>query len=113
MNRETRLHMAEFCAYQFPVHTEGNAWSGRLRYLQNCNSISVIHDLNFMAHYYNLLEAEGENQVSYQSSIEPISLVIPCLIFLELRPCAIGFFRPRRENAVLSDKSLNRPAHCQ
>ncbi|KAF2425797.1 hypothetical protein EJ08DRAFT_638369 [Tothia fuscella] len=57
-----RLHMAEFCKYQYPIHTEGNAWSGRLRYLQNCNSITLIHDLKFMAHYYDLLEAEGENQ---------------------------------------------------
>lgn len=62
MNSETRMHMAEFCAYQFPIHTEGNTWSGRLRYLQNCNSVSIIHDLNYMAHYYDLLEPEGPNQ---------------------------------------------------
>lgn len=62
MNRDTRMHMAEFCAYQFPLHTEGFSWSGRLRYLQNCNSISIIHDLNYMAHYYDLLDAEGPNQ---------------------------------------------------
>lgn len=59
---ENRLHMGEFCSYQFPVHTEGNAWSGRLRYLQNCNSIPVIHDLEFRAHYYDLLEKDGEHQ---------------------------------------------------
>jgi hypothetical protein len=76
MNHENRMHMAEFCAYQFPVHTEGNTWSGRLRYLQNCNSVSVIHDLSFKAHYYHLLEAEGEDQVSRLSSFECFSLVV-------------------------------------
>lgn len=57
-----RMHMAEFCSYQFPVHTEGNAWSGRLRYLQNCNSASVVHPLTFQAHYYGLLVGDGEDQ---------------------------------------------------
>jgi hypothetical protein len=59
---ETRMHMAEFCRYQYLVHTEGNTWSGRLRYLQNCESISIIHDLQYKAHYYDLLEREGEAQ---------------------------------------------------
>lgn len=64
MTPETRLHMAEFCKYQFPVHTEGNTWSGRLRYMQNCNSVSVIHQpLKYQAHYYDLLIAEGPDQV--------------------------------------------------
>ncbi|KAF9636660.1 putative duf821 domain-containing protein [Lasiodiplodia theobromae] len=36
-----RLHMAEFCKYMFAIHTEGIAWSGRLRYLQNCESVAV------------------------------------------------------------------------
>ncbi|KAE9971376.1 hypothetical protein BLS_004464 [Venturia inaequalis] len=62
MTNETRMHMAEFCAYQFPIHTEGNTWSGRLRYLQNCNSISIIHDLAYMAHYYDLLQPDGPDQ---------------------------------------------------
>lgn len=71
MSRETRMHMAEFCAYQYPIHTEGNTWSGRLRYLQNCNSISVIHDLTYRAHYYDLLEAGGESQVSVAHHCQP------------------------------------------
>lgn len=57
-----RMHMAEFCKYQFPVHTEGNAWSGRLRYLANCNSVSIIPPLNYQAHFYGLLVAEGPEQ---------------------------------------------------
>ena len=59
---ENRLHMGEFCQYQFPVHTEGNSWSGRLRYLHNCNSAIVIHDLKWEAHYYHLLAPSGPEQ---------------------------------------------------
>lgn len=63
MTKDTRMHMAEFCKYQFPVHTEGNSWSGRLRYLQNCNSIVVVHQpLKYQAHYYDLLVPDGPNQ---------------------------------------------------
>ena len=59
---EHRIHMADFCSYKFPIHTEGNSWSGRLRYLQNCNSATIIHDLHWMAHYYPLLEPNGPEQ---------------------------------------------------
>ncbi|KAL1613803.1 hypothetical protein SLS54_010264 [Diplodia seriata] len=60
---EHRMHMAEFCKYQFPIHTEGVAWSGRLRYLQNCESASIVHQpLQHHAHYYDLLVAEGPEQ---------------------------------------------------
>ena len=54
--------MAEFCGYQFPIHTEGNSWSGRLRYLHNCASATVIHNLTFNAHYYHLLQPDGPEQ---------------------------------------------------
>ncbi|KAB2570941.1 hypothetical protein DBV05_g10396, partial [Lasiodiplodia theobromae] len=58
-----RLHMAEFCKYMFAIHTEGIAWSGRLRYLQNCESVAVVHQpLEYQAHYYDLLVEEGPEQ---------------------------------------------------
>lgn len=61
-----RLHMAEFCKYMFAIHTEGIAWSGRLRYLQNCESVAVVHQpLEYQAHYYDLLVEEGPEQVSF------------------------------------------------
>ncbi|OJD32120.1 uncharacterized protein BKCO1_4100042 [Diplodia corticola] len=60
---EHRMHMAEFCKYMFPIHTEGVAWSGRLRYLQNCESVPIIHQpLQHQAHYYDLLAADGPHQ---------------------------------------------------
>lgn len=64
MNSQTRLNMVDFCRYKFPIHTEGNTWSGRLRYLQNCDSVTVIHQpLEHQAHFYDLLIAEGPDQV--------------------------------------------------
>lgn len=61
--RDARMHMADFCKYQFPIHTEGNSWSGRLRYLQNCHSAVVVHQpLKYQAHYYDLLVADGPDQ---------------------------------------------------
>ncbi|KAK7715477.1 hypothetical protein SLS57_006864 [Botryosphaeria dothidea] len=63
MNSQTRLNMVDFCRYKFPIHTEGNTWSGRLRYLQNCDSVTVIHQpLEHQAHFYDLLIAEGPDQ---------------------------------------------------
>ena len=78
-SRNNVLDMHEHCRYQYLIHTEGktipsfalrsatnhkagNSWSGRLRYLQNCNSISVIHNLAWIAHYYPVLEREGPHQ---------------------------------------------------
>lgn len=40
----------------------GNSWSGRLRYLHNCLSVPIIHDLDYIAHYYPLLKASGPHQ---------------------------------------------------
>ncbi|KAL1622161.1 hypothetical protein SLS54_005228 [Diplodia seriata] len=60
--RSNVLAMKDFCNYQYVAHTEGNTWSGRLRYLQNCESVPVIHDLDWVAHYYPLLQADGPYQ---------------------------------------------------
>lgn len=56
------MKMHEFCYYQFPIHTEGNSWSGRLRYLHNCDSATVVHDLQYFAHYYALFVPDGPDQ---------------------------------------------------
>ncbi|KAK6080917.1 O-glucosyltransferase rumi-like protein [Seiridium cupressi] len=61
-NRDNIMAMQDFCRYQYVAHTEGNSWSGRLRYLHNCNSVPVIHNLEYMAHYYHLLKSNGTEQ---------------------------------------------------
>ncbi|KAH7053264.1 glycosyl transferase family 90-domain-containing protein [Macrophomina phaseolina] len=60
--RSNVLAMKDFCNYQYVAHTEGNTWSGRLRYLHNCNSVPVIHELDWVAHYYPLLQDSGKYQ---------------------------------------------------
>ncbi|KAF2091499.1 hypothetical protein K490DRAFT_6753, partial [Saccharata proteae CBS 121410] len=64
MTRESVMPMHDFCKYQYVAHTEGesHAFPGRLRYLQNCDSVAVIHDLEYVAHYYPLLNPSGPHQ---------------------------------------------------
>ncbi|KAK8128101.1 hypothetical protein PG984_009209 [Apiospora sp. TS-2023a] len=61
-DRKDVLHMQDFCKYQFVAHTEGNSWSGRLRYLHVCDSVPVVHSLDWAAHYYPLMVASGPKQ---------------------------------------------------
>ncbi|KEI42616.1 uncharacterized protein L969DRAFT_92050 [Mixia osmundae IAM 14324] len=39
------LSPAEHCKYKYLLHVEGIAYSGRLKYLLQCRSVTVIHDL--------------------------------------------------------------------
>lgn len=57
-----RISMSDHCRYAFAAHTEGRTWSGRLKYLLQCRSVAVVHQLEWMAWYYHLLVAEGEEQ---------------------------------------------------
>ncbi|RYP70228.1 hypothetical protein DL771_005615 [Monosporascus sp. 5C6A] len=58
-NRSNVMAMTDFCRYQYVAHTEGNSWSGPFRYLQNCNCVPVIHKLEYVTHYYPLLNIAG------------------------------------------------------
>ena len=40
----------------------GRAWSGRLKYVQNCESVIIAHKLNWIQHYQHLLVPGGELQ---------------------------------------------------
>lgn len=59
---ENLLSMEEHCAYMFTVQTEGNTYSGRLKYLLNCQSVLISHPLKFIEHYHHLLQPDGEEQ---------------------------------------------------
>ncbi|KAI1077978.1 glycosyl transferase family 90-domain-containing protein [Whalleya microplaca] len=61
-NRANVLAMKDFCRFKYVAHTEGNSWSGRLRYLQNCDSVAVIHKLDYVFHYRHLLVDSGPHQ---------------------------------------------------
>jgi hypothetical protein len=60
--RANFIPMEDFCRYAFLVHTEGRSWSGRLKYLLNCDSVTMIHEREWTAHYYSLLIPDGPNQ---------------------------------------------------
>lgn len=47
----------EHCNYQYLVHAEGYAYSGRLKYLQMCRSVIVSHEMKFIQHFHHLLDS--------------------------------------------------------
>ncbi|EPS41153.1 hypothetical protein H072_4939 [Dactylellina haptotyla CBS 200.50] len=56
------LSMSDHCHYRFVAHTEGHSYSGRLKYLQQCRSVVIAHELEWVQHYHSLLVSEGPNQ---------------------------------------------------
>lgn len=66
-NAESMSHdlksMPQHCEYKYLVHTEGNSYSGRLKYLQACESVIIAHEMDWIQHYYPLLTPHpGPNQ---------------------------------------------------
>ena len=59
---EGLIPMHDHCRYRFLANTEGFTWSGRLRYLLNCRSTIVAHKLEWITHWYPLLQASGADQ---------------------------------------------------
>lgn len=57
-----RISMDNLCKYMFVVHTEGRSWSGRLKYLLNCDSVPIVHKLHWTTEYYSLLKPDGPEQ---------------------------------------------------
>ncbi|KAK5127989.1 hypothetical protein LTR85_005106 [Meristemomyces frigidus] len=56
------LTMEDHCGYMFTAQTEGNTYSGRLKYLLNCHSILLSHELRWIEHFHHLLQAGGKEQ---------------------------------------------------
>lgn len=59
----TVIPMDEFCKFRYTVHTEGRAWSARMIHLFNCDSLMFVHDVEWVAHFYHLLDT-GHNCIS-------------------------------------------------
>ncbi|EME49634.1 hypothetical protein DOTSEDRAFT_92812, partial [Dothistroma septosporum NZE10] len=57
-NRESVIPMDSFCKFRFVVNTEGRAWSARMTHLLNCDSLLIVHDVEWIAHYYHLLDTD-------------------------------------------------------
>lgn len=60
--KRRRMKLEDMCKYAFTAHTEGVSYSGRLEFILNCNSVHIVHDLNWAVFYTHLLESKGENQ---------------------------------------------------
>jgi len=56
------LSMEDHCGYMFTAQTEGNTYSGRLKYLLNCNNILLSHRLDWIEHFHHLLQSSGTDQ---------------------------------------------------
>lgn len=54
--------MPEHCDYKYLAHTEGNSYSGRLKYLQACRSVIVAHKMDWLQHHHPLMSSAGPNQ---------------------------------------------------
>lgn len=65
-NKESMAHdlmsMPEHCQYKYLAHTEGNSYSGRLKYLQSCESVVVAHKMDWIQHHHPLLQSSGRLQ---------------------------------------------------
>lgn len=62
-NIATRLlGMEDHCSYQFLAQTEGNTYSGRLKFLLNCHSVLLSHQLRWIEHFHHLLRPSGPAQ---------------------------------------------------
>ena len=54
--------MPDHCQYKYLAHTEGNSYSGRLKYLQSCKSVVISHKMDWIQHYHPLLTSSGTQQ---------------------------------------------------
>jgi hypothetical protein len=62
-NINTRLlSMQDHCEYMFVAQTEGNTYSGRLKFLLNCHSILFSHKLDWIENYHHLMQSTGGDQ---------------------------------------------------
>ncbi|EFE36936.1 DUF821 domain protein [Trichophyton benhamiae CBS 112371] len=54
--------MPEHCRFKYLAQTEGNSYSGRLKYLQSCNSVVISHSLEWIQHQSPLMKSSGPGQ---------------------------------------------------
>ncbi|KAF2456649.1 glycosyl transferase family 90-domain-containing protein [Lineolata rhizophorae] len=59
---ERLVSMVDHCKYKYLIHTEGRSYSGRLKYIQNCESVIIIPELAWIQNYHHLLVPSGEQQ---------------------------------------------------
>ncbi|KAK2875961.1 hypothetical protein FQN49_001482 [Arthroderma sp. PD_2] len=54
--------MPDHCEFKYLAQTEGNSYSGRLKYLQSCKSVVISHKLEWIQHQSPLMKTSGPEQ---------------------------------------------------
>lgn len=60
--RENHLPIEDHCRYMFLAHTEGHSFSGRGKYLFNCRSVVISHQLVWREAHHAAMIASGPEQ---------------------------------------------------
>ena len=59
---EDRRDIWDHCQYKYLAHVEGARYSARLKYLQHCESVVVMHAQEWVHHYSHLIRGHGSDQ---------------------------------------------------
>lgn len=80
--REDLKSMDEHCQYKYLAHTEGNSYSARLKYLRNCRSVVVAHEMEWVEWFHPLMRKEGpkQNYVQVERGFEDLEMVMRGLV---------------------------------
>jgi hypothetical protein len=54
-NKQTIVTLDDHCGYKYLMHAEGWAYSGRLKYLLQCKSVVISHEMEYLQHYNHLV----------------------------------------------------------
>ncbi|PWN44318.1 hypothetical protein IE81DRAFT_287417 [Ceraceosorus guamensis] len=57
----TQVSMEDHCRWKFHGFPEGNTYSGRLRYLQNCRVVIVTHEPRWLQHWTHLYNGDWKS----------------------------------------------------
>ncbi|KAK0112703.1 hypothetical protein ONS95_014440 [Cadophora gregata] len=69
----------EHCLYQFLIQTEGHSYSGRGKYLQNCNSVVIIPKRTWIEPHHSLLRS-GHNFVEVEEDFSNLEETMVSLL---------------------------------
>jgi hypothetical protein len=58
---ETKKNIDDHCQYKYLAHIEGGSSSGRLKYIQGCRSVIVIHPLRWVQHFHHLINTNPDS----------------------------------------------------
>lgn len=76
--KATIKSMDEHCQYKYLAHTEGNSYSGRLKYLQSCRSVIIAHKMDWIQHHTPLMIASGslQNYIEVKRDFSDLQVVM-------------------------------------